>query len=195
MKAISAVLTSLLLSLTVAGCSLSPDRSPPPALHDFGPAMAGAEHPTWTVTSVDAPELLRDERIRYRLLYADPTRVRFYTRNRWLAPPLTLLQQSLVAAGGGSAYRLRIRLLEFEQVFDAPGQSRVVLRFTASAEGGKESATGEREFRFVRNTATADAAGAVDAYAAVTGEAVAAVRAWLSELSPIAAHGDDDPSR
>lgn len=195
MKAISVVLTSLLLSLAVAGCSLSPDRSPPPALHDFGPAMAGAEHPTWTVTSVDAPELLRDERIRYRLLYADPTRVRFYTRNRWLAPPPTLLEQSLAAAGGGSEYRLRVRLLDFEQLFDRPGEARVVLRFAVTAESTERGQDREREFSFVRATESPDAAGAVQAYAAVADEAIAAVRAWITGLSSPAARGGGDEFR
>jgi cholesterol transport system auxiliary component len=169
--------------LLMAGCTLIKEPPPAPALHDLGPA-ARAESPVrWSVEAMDAPEWLRNDRIRYRLLYADPTRVGFYTLDRWAAPPPDMLEQQLAMAGNGKEYRLRIRLQEFEQVFDRPGEARVVMGFRAEArEPGSLRAAGEREFRLSRASPGGNAAGAVRGFSALVDEAVARLRAWLAEL-------------
>jgi cholesterol transport system auxiliary component len=174
------------LSILMASCALIPERPSAPALHDLGPATrAELQDPPvrWSVEGVDAPEWLRNDQIRYRLLYADPTRVGFYTLDRWIAPPPTLLAQQLGMAGDGGGYRLRIRLQEFEQMFDRPGQARVVMRFLVAArEPGSLRIVGERAFRINRASPGANAAGAVRGFSALVEEAIARLRAWLAGL-------------
>lgn len=178
---------ALLLAVTLAatGCS-SFSRRPSPAVHDFGPLQTGAarrETASPTVV-VEAPEWLRDQRIRYRLIYADPTQVRFYADDHWLAPPPALLAQRLLAAGEGQPYRLRVQLTDFEQIFDARDRSRIVLSFHATAltsDNGRM--VGERVFTFSRPTPTPDAAGAVTAFATAVNQAAGEVGAWLATLA------------
>ncbi len=130
-----------------------------------------------------SPEWLNNENIHYRLLYADPTRVRSYSQDRWIAPPPDLLAQRLSLMGGGNGHGLKIKLLEFEQVFDGPGQARLILAFRAIAENSTdEGATSERLFQFSRPTPGADAQGAVTAVSALVEEAAKSLEAWLHGL-------------
>ncbi|MDD5034503.1 MAG: hypothetical protein PHE55_07060 [Methylococcaceae bacterium] len=178
---------ALAAMLSISACSFFPDRPPTPALHDFGSGerFLARETLAWSKVKVEAPDWLQNEHIRYRLLYADPSRVRFYAQDRWLAPPPSLLEQQLSMAGGGSGYRMKIRLLEFEQVFDQPQSARAILAFRASAErsdGGEVA--GERAFRFELPASSADAKGAVTAAANLIDKAVDSLVTWLSQLPP-----------
>ena len=83
--------------------------------------------------TVDAPTWLWDNRIRYRLLYASPTRVGFYALDLWVAPPPELFEQLLIASGKIQNYSLVIWLNDFEQQFQAPDRARVILRFSVEA--------------------------------------------------------------
>ena len=173
------LLLSMLFFMT--GCSISPRQ---PALHDFGyPATIPAAK-TLPAISVDAPTWLWDNRIRYRQLYASRTRVGFYALDRWLAPPPELFEQSLMAAGNTGNYSLIIRLQDFEQQFDAPGKSKVVLRFSATAyTGDPKRAIGAQEFYLEWPAATPDAAGAVGGFAALTRQAADKLQGWLAGLA------------
>ena len=185
MMVFRALAPSVALMLAISGCSVFPPPSPPPALHDLGPSGNRAEptQATWSTVEVDAPQWLQDEHIRYRLLYADPTRVRLYARDQWLAPPPSLLAQRLSLAGGGRGYRLHIRLLDFEQTFDGPKSARVILTFVAKAVTPETSQTaGQRVFQLNRTASSADAAGAVAAFAALVDEAVILIGAWVAEM-------------
>ncbi|QSA98151.1 ABC-type transport auxiliary lipoprotein family protein [Methylococcus sp. EFPC2] len=137
-----------------------------------------------TSVAVEAPDWLKDPRIHYRLLYADPTRVRFYADNRWLAPPPDLLAQRLAAAGAGRPYRLRIRLREFEQVFDTPDRARIVLGIVARAESLEHGEfVAERRFDFALSTSSPDAQGAVQAFSTAVDQAAGEIGAWLESLA------------
>lgn len=173
----------LALALWLAGCSLYPQRPPQPALHDFGPAPA-SQAGTPPAITVEAPAWLHEERLRYRLRYADPTGVRFYRLDAWLAPPPTLLEQYLgnALAGLQPGWRLHLDLTEFEQVFDSPSEARVVLGFQASADNGRGTLS-ERRFHLSQPCPSPDAAGAVTAHAAVAASAADALRAWLLEAA------------
>lgn len=170
-----------ILALYLTGCSFYPERPPQPALHDFGPpaSQAGAV-PTVTV---EAPAWLHEERLRYRLRYADPTGVRFYRLDAWLAPPPTLLAQYLgnALASLQPGMRLRLDLSEFEQVFDSPDTAHIVLGFLARAENSQGASLAERRFQIKQACASADAAGAVAAYAAAAASAAGELRAWLGQ--------------
>lgn len=181
-KARVLVFTPIALLLTLASCSLLPSRPPAPALHDFGPAekAIASENGAWFSVTVDAPEWLQSENIRYRLLYSEPTRVRFYSQDRWLAPTPALLAQRLSLSQGINGLRLKIRLLEFEQVFDSPQNARLILAFRATAMAAdSEKVIGEKIFQFNRATVAANAQGAVAGSAQIIGEAVSGLHEWL----------------
>ncbi len=95
---------SFAMALCLSACTPFPQRDRPASLHDFGFRWNHNKQgdAPWSKVVVEAPEWLQDERIRYRLLYNEPTRVRFYTRDRWLAPPPSLLTQRLTAASSNA---------------------------------------------------------------------------------------------
>ncbi len=183
------LLIKLALLSLLASCSVLPDRPVAPALHDFGfggtvskPLRTEAFTP-WSSVKVEAPDWLHSENIRYRLLYADPTHVRFYAHDRWIAPPPTLLAQRLDRLGSGKGYDLKIKLLEFEQVFNEPRQARMVLSFRAQAlRPGQEAVISEQSFQVAQPTSSADAQGAVAATEILVEKATQALSDWLRDL-------------
>lgn len=179
-------LTGILMVLFLSvGCSMTPKQ---PALHDFGlttPAPLDTGRPeAEPMITVDAPSWLWDTRIRYRLLYKSLTHIGFYALDLWIAPPPELFRQQLLAGGKLSNYRLIIRLLEFEQQFDALDKARVVLRFSAEARSPDNQRTvGIQTFRLEQATASANAAGAVAGFAGLTRQATDRIHGWLSGLA------------
>jgi len=179
MKLLNGIVMVLLFS---TGCSMVPRQ---PALHDFGvtaspPIDNGKAE---SIITVDAPSWLWDTRIRYRLLYQSLTHIGFYALDLWIAPPPELFRQQLAASSKLSDYRLIIRLLEFEQQFDALNKARVVLRFSAEARSLDNQRTVDiQTFHLEHATATADAAGAVAGFADLTGQAAGRIENWLSKL-------------
>lgn len=187
------VALALTMLVSLAGCSILPERPPASMLHDFGLANPGETQVPWSMVAVEAPDWLQDDRIHYRRLYADPTRVDAYGRSLWVSPLPELLKQRLSeAGGGGDGYRLRLRLLDFEQVFERRDSTRVVMRFHAEVQRPDGRPVGARSFRLSRPTATPDAPGAVAAFAETVTEAIAQLRGWLEELPPSDADGGSD---
>jgi cholesterol transport system auxiliary component len=138
----------------------------------------------WSAVSVDAPVWLQDENIRYRLLYAEPSRVRFYAQDRWLAPPSAMLAQRLSLVGNRQGLRLKIKLFEFEQVFDDSQRARMRLVFRAFAlRRDSEDMVGEKLFNLSLPTPSTDAKGAVTASALLMDEAVDLLQVWFKGLS------------
>jgi cholesterol transport system auxiliary component len=176
----------LALLLALPACSLLPERPKSPALHDFGPAgkTLAAAPGAWSAAAVDAPEWLQTENIRYRLLYAEPTRVRAYAQDRWLAPPPALLAQRLALSQGAAGVRLKIKLLEFEQVFDSPQNAKAILAFRATAlQPDNDTVLAEKVFQFAQATPEANAQGAVSGFSTLIGQAVNALQTWLAEAN------------
>lgn len=174
----------LAIIMASAGCSVAP-KQPQPALHDFGAPYFGHVSGTSarSAVTVTAPKWLRDNRIRYRLLYAAPTRVRFYALDRWIAPPPELFEQHLIAGIKPLEYLLRIRLMDFEQQFEAPDRARVVMRFYLEAYApGSKRLLGAHEFHLQQATQTPDAAGAVTAFAELVRQAESGIQDWLAGL-------------
>ena len=167
------------------GCSLS---SRQPALHDFGLPVSISNYKSKQANkpsiSVDAPTWLWDNRIRYRLLYASPTRVGFYALDLWIAPPPELFEQLLISSGKIHNYSLIIWLHDFEQQFDTPDRARVMLRFSVEAYSyDNNKKVGTQEFYLERPTLTPDAAGAVSGFDNLTRLAADRIRVWLAGLS------------
>jgi cholesterol transport system auxiliary component len=175
------------MCLLLLGCQVLPDRPPRPAVHDFGPVPSAAANTIipWSAVSVEAPEWLHDPLIRYRLLYSQPTQVRFYSLDRWVAPPPELLASRLAASNSTKGYELRLSLQTFEQVFEAPDRSVVQLNFQASAIDPQTAQRASlRVFRFSRPARSADAAGAVESISRLVEQALAELAKWMNSLPP-----------
>jgi cholesterol transport system auxiliary component len=179
--------SSVLLLLVIAistGCSITPKQQQA-ALHDFGAPYSRHDSgqsikPAVTVT---APKWLWDNRIRYRLLYAAPTQVRFYALDRWIAAPPELLEQQLADDTKSLDYLLNIRLLDFEQQFESSDRARVVMRFYLEAYASDNKVLlGAHEFHLEQATQTPDASGAVTAFAELVQQAEDRIQAWLARL-------------
>ena len=175
---IGLLLFSTLFFMTA--CTISPKQ---PALHDFGLPVSISTDKTLSTITVDAPTWLWDDRIRYRQLFASPTRIGFYALDLWIAPPPELFEQLLIAYGKTRNYSLVIRLHDFEQQFDAPDRARVVLRFSVDAYAADNNKkVGTQEFYLERPAATPDAAGAVSGFAGLTRQAADGIQSWLAGL-------------
>lgn len=173
----------LLILSGLSSCSVLPNRPEPPAVHDFGPFQPATPGHPWTRVEVTAPDWLQDARLHYRLLYARSTEVRSYTRDGWVAPPAVLMAQRLDGGRRNGRYRLHIELQNFEQLFERPGQSRVVLAFRATAEPiDKNGTAAERDFHFSLPAPTADAPGALQTFPRLIELAENALRAWVLAL-------------
>jgi cholesterol transport system auxiliary component len=178
------LLSALLLFSTLlfgAGCTNSARQ---PVLHDFGFPVSSSTQKSKPgnkpVITVDAPTWLWDNRIRYRLLYASETRVGFYALDLWIASPPELFEQLLISSGKTRNYSLVIWLQDFEQQFDAPDRSRVVLRFSVEAYSDNNKKIGVKEFYLEHSTPTPDAAGAVSGFKNLTRQAIEKVQLWLA---------------
>lgn len=180
----------MVLLLALPACSLFSARSYLPVLHDFGSSVASKEcqsagslASTWSTVSIEAPEWLQNDKIRYRLLYADPTQVGFYALDRWLAYPSAMLAQRLSLLNCSHGWLLHIHLIEFEQVFDAPEKSRVILIFRAQArQSTTDKIAGEKLFTVNLPTTTADAKGGIAAFTRLVNEATDSLQSWLAGL-------------
>jgi cholesterol transport system auxiliary component len=170
------------------GCS---ETGRVPALHDFGvgplsPPAAGPQNAATAEVRVIAPKWLSDNRIRYRLLYDQPTRVRFYNLDQWIAPPPDLLRLYLSLGRLGPDYSLVIHLVNFEQQFEAPGNAFVLMRFSveALAADGKKKMSA-REFVLRSGKVSPDAQGAVQGFAELAERARQQMLGWQREMAKV----------
>ncbi|NOU42772.1 MAG: hypothetical protein HOO87_04250 [Methyloglobulus sp.] len=178
---------SLLICLIVAlsNCSILP-KAQPSAVHDLGysnsdaPSLIKVPSQQAPIT-VEASKWLLDNRIRYRLLYADPTEVRFYSLDRWIAPPPELFEQLLNASGKHWTKALTINLHVFEQQFTMAKQAKVVMYFTATTTHAHVDKVIKQDFHLHLPCPTPDAKGAVSGFTLLTRQAIDKIQAWLEE--------------
>jgi cholesterol transport system auxiliary component len=190
--------TLVLVLCAVAGCSLLPSRARPKTEFDFGPepnALANSaplSQVQLVVYDVRAPTWMDGTAMYYRLAYRNAAVPRPYADSEWVMSPAALLTQRLrssaaVQADGGAravnvqraaVYTLHAELLEFEQIFDAPGRSHGVLRLRATLEG--EGVWAERTFAVDRPAPAPDAAGGVTALTECSDELARLLAAWVS---------------
>ena len=184
-------------ALVLAACVNTPP--PTPAEYDFGPGAATREEPPRlrreiTVASVTAPVWLDSPALVYRLAYRDASQPRSYVGSRWVAPPRELftarLRQRLGATtpsgvlapadGVRTAVTLRVELLEFSQVFDAPDRSRALVRVRAVlvADGRLVAQT---SFSADQPAPSADAPGGARALALAADAAIDRMISWTAD--------------
>jgi cholesterol transport system auxiliary component len=132
----------------LTACALIPPRATPLLQRDLGPlfsaanASRGDPHRSLPAPgTVSAVDWLDGTAIYYRFLYDEPTRVRRYALNQWIAPPSEMLQarlrrllveQNMQPQGP----ELDLRLLRFEQVFDAPRRARAIVEAAVKLRTG-----------------------------------------------------------
>lgn len=171
----------ILVAGLLAACSILPTPPPSPALHDFGPPASVPTAAVPVEAGVSAPAWLDDTAIYYRLMYADPTQLRAYADNRWLAPPAQLLQARLRGAfANGSAHcRLEVRLLDFEQVFDSAQSAHISLRAQASLRDLSNGTTVSEQMFTVTQSTSPDVQGAVSGDAQAANALLARLEQWV----------------
>ena len=190
---------ALVLVLCVfSGCSLMTSKAPPKTEFDFGPeANALSDSPPLSqvqlvVYDVSAPTWMDGTAMYYRLAYQNAAVPLPYADSEWVMSPAALLTQRLrssaaVDTDGGTrtvgmhrpaVYALYSELLEFEQIFDAPGRSHGVLRLRATLEG--EGMWTQRTFAVDRAAPTPNAAGGVTALVECTEELERLLEEWVS---------------
>jgi cholesterol transport system auxiliary component len=176
----------------LAGCASGSSATSPDSRYDLGVPVASAgtmNLPPVKLLSVSAPKNLDTDAIVYRLQYADTQQTATYTNSHWTMSPADLFTQRLRGAlasrgpvlSGADPVRapiLQIDLTDFEQIFDAPGESHgeVSVRATLSQHGQVVS---QRSFVARAPSRSADAAGGAGALAAASDDLIAQMAAWL----------------
>lgn len=183
----------------LAGCSTSGKGPSGNATYDFGSAAtaitttsAAAAVPALVLTDVTGNAAFDNERMFYRLNYADPLQARSYANSRWGSTPLQLLTQrfkSRVAQAGVKVLSatdassgvplLRIDLDDFTHSFDSTASSYGHLVLRASLFNG-HTLIDQRTFSRKTAAASADAAGGARALAQAADEISADMIGWLA---------------
>jgi cholesterol transport system auxiliary component len=196
---------ALAAAATLAGCA---SKGGPAAdtQFDFGPATAanGAANraattpgmPALVVTTVTGSAAFDNERMVYRLNYADPLQMRAYANSRWAATPLQLITQRIKTRLAQTGTRvlsetdastgvplLRIELDDFSHVFDSTTNSSGLVLLRASLFDG-HTLLDQRTFERKVSAASANAAGGASALAAATDAVSADLAAWLATQKP-----------
>lgn len=192
---------ALAAALLLGGCA---SRGPLPTYYDFGPpaspvavatpaAIPGL--PVLVIADANGPSWLDNQRMYYRLLYADAQQSRPYAYNRWNTPPLQLLSQRLksrIAQGGVKVLAttdaaadiplLRIDVDDFSQNFDTEKQSSGQVTLRASLFRGHQLVD-QKTFSRNSRAGSADAQGGAQALAAASDAIAADLLAWLGTLN------------
>jgi cholesterol transport system auxiliary component len=204
-------LPALLALVLLAGCKALPDKPMRQTMYDFGPVAptqalaappSAPAHSALVLPEVEVSGILETPALLYRLGYDDPHQLRPYAFARWSAPPGQLLRQRLrdvlgrdravldSTAGAAIARRgtpppvLRVELEEFSQTFDAPADSKGVLRVRCTLlenTAGGERLVAQRSFEVQRPAPSADATGGVRALTAATDAAAQEIALWLQQ--------------
>lgn len=184
----------LLLSLLLAACSMAGKRGGDTAMatYDLGPRAelrAGTPRLVPMALEVRAPLWFDSMGINYRLAYAEPARLREYSRARWAGPPAQLIQQrlardlALVPAGQSqAACLLRLDIDEFSQVFVSSAASSAVLQSRVQWLDRGRNRLAERLVNIEKPAASSDSAGGVQAMTAAVAELSRRLQTWENEL-------------
>jgi cholesterol transport system auxiliary component len=192
--------------LLLSGCASQKGESA--TQFDFGPAMppvtaaasaqaqaAAAPIGAIVVTDVTGSSALDNERMFYRLSYADALQARSYANSRWTANPLQMMTQRLktrIAQSGAKVLSetdasngipiLRIDVDEFVHNFRSAAQSEGQVALRASVFQG-HVLVDQRSFARTTAANSADAAGGARALAASTDAIAADIVAWLGTMN------------
>jgi cholesterol transport system auxiliary component len=197
-----------LLLAALAGCSALPDKPVRQTNYDFGPTSpvdvtTTLSRPALVLANLETSGVLESNALLYRLAYEDAFQLQPYAYARWSAPPAQLVRQrladvlareravldggaasALARRGGTPPPVLRVELEEFSHVFDAPGDSKGLVRLRCTLlenTPGGERLVAQRSFTVTRPAPSADASGGVRALTAATDAAAQDIAAWLRQ--------------
>jgi cholesterol transport system auxiliary component len=176
--------TAAILMLLLDGCGGLPKSGSQAALYDFGITPADAPFTTLPIrlTGVEAAPGLEGSEIRYRLAYQNPARVFAYTESRWVAPPDKLIAKRIeqrLRSSPSALCLLHIKLEMFDQIFDSPDSSKVLVRLHADlTESKAKIPLAQISMEKDQISKSADARGGVEALTSVTDEAVSSILDW-----------------
>jgi cholesterol transport system auxiliary component len=184
--------------LLLAGCAGT--KTQESTTYDFGPAAptqqaaAAAAMPALVVMDATGPAALENERMYYRLVYADALQARTYANSRWASNPLQMLTQRVKARLAQSGMKvlsatdastgvplLRIEVDDFVHAFTGVSQSEGQLTLRASLFSDHRLID-QRSFTRTTPAPSADAPGGARALAASTDAAAADILAWLATV-------------
>jgi len=195
-SALLAASAAIMLAGCAGGGGKAQDRN---TLYDFGAsdhavAATGAAQtvPAIVVTDVTGNAVFDNERMFYRLNYADPLQSRAYANSRWSSTPLQMLTQrfkSRLAQAGVKVLSatdasagvplLRVDLDDFTHTFDSTTSSYGQLVLRASLFQG-HSLIDQRTFRRKIAANSVDAGGGARALAQATDAVAADITGWLA---------------
>jgi cholesterol transport system auxiliary component len=195
---VTKTLSLLAAALVLAGCASS--KTQEATTFDFGPAamnaQAAAAPALAAVVVMDAtgPSALENERMYYRLNYADALQARTYANSRWASNPLQMVTQRMKARLSQSGMKvlsatdastgvplLRVEVDDFVHAFSSATQSEGQLTLRASLFSDHRLLD-QRTFSRTTPAASADAAGGARALAASTDAVAADILAWLATV-------------
>lgn len=189
-----------LVSVTLlAGCAST--KTHDGTTYDFGPSAplqqataAPAAMPAIVVMDATGPSALENERMYYRLNYADALQARTYANSRWAGNPLQMLTQRVKTRLAQSGMKvlsatdastgvplLRVEVDDFVHAFTGANQSEGQLTLRASLFNDHRLVD-QRSFTRATPAPSADAPGGARALAASTDVVAADILAWLATL-------------
>lgn len=174
----------ILLLLLASACGTTRTRSAV-ALHDLGPIDFAHDRSGEKAVFIDisAPDWLTGTQLYYRQLFLAPTILKTYTRDRWIASPVELLERRFGLIKNKHELVLRIQLVEFEQQFYTPEQARTVLSFNVRAyHRHKRKMLGQRFFTYQQINKTANALGGINSFVELSNLAADDLAGWLDTL-------------
>ena len=185
-------LVIVLLCLFQVACVGSIRGGTPAVVYDFGlPAKALGSAGDWSrlALEVKSPPWFDSLYINYRLAYDDPLKQREYAGSRWAGTPDVLVAQSLRQQLGFAGpersatvdCQLRVDLLAFTQVFDAPDRSHGLLQAQLSLTDRKRQLLVGKRVAIERPAPTPDAHGGVVALVAASESLGRQTADWLVE--------------
>lgn len=198
----------IIAACALALCGCAANKGEPTTQFDFGPAAPAAMNlaaaPTAqadpqlgaiVVTDVTGSSALDNERMFYRLSYADAQEARSYANSRWSASPLQLLTQRLKTRIGQAGAKvlsetdastgipiLRVDVDDFVQDFSSVAQSTGLVAVRASVFQG-HALVDQKTFVHRTVAPSADAAGGARALAASTDAVATDIASWLGTLN------------
>jgi cholesterol transport system auxiliary component len=192
--------SALAVALLLAGCASN--KAQESTTFDFGPtaptqqqaASAPAGMPALVVMDATGPAALENERMYYRLNYADALQARTYANSRWASNPLQMLTQRIKTRLAQSGMKvlsatdastgvplLRVEVDDFVHGFSGVAQSEGQLTLRASLFNDHRLLD-QRSFTRSTPAPSADAAGGARALAASTDAIAADILAWLATV-------------
>jgi cholesterol transport system auxiliary component len=180
----------------LSACSITAPKTEAVVRYDFGLPAAALEPtralPPITLLDVQAGPGLDTPALHYRLLYADSQQSLPYAQSRWSVAPGRLVETRLrqklgriatVLETGDTALApvLRVNVEELTHVFDRPGNSRGLVRLTATVLVNRK-VVGSTAIERSAPAPSHDAVGGVRALTAATDAALDQLAQWLQAL-------------